>query len=615
VTQARSIPLIPENAPFTPAQRAWLNGLIAGMFAPAAPLYSAAAATLEIAVLYGSQSGTAEGLAKKLVKELKAKGHAAILSSLEGYVPAELASKKYAVLIVSTYGDGDPPDNVQPFYEELCLQHLPYLQNLSYAVLALGDSHYEHFCGFGKDLDARLESLGATRICPRVDCDVDVDQPFAKFKTSLLQELDLLAPGPKPGPQQRPGLEQMLVLAQTLASSPPALNGDSSNGHGKPSAAAPVAAHTRDNPYLSPLIDKRPLTREVSSKQTLHLAFSLAESSLRYESGDALGVVAQNNPHLVDDILRLLSFTGEEPVEVSKVGLLPLREALLHHLTITKLSRKLITAYSTKGQCEPLQRLLIPDQTAHLEDYTYGREFIDLLLEYPGVIKEPSEVVALLPRLTPRLYSISSSPAAHSGEVHTTVAVVRYRTCDRDRGGVCSTLLGDRIPVGERVPVYIQQNKKFRLPSDSSTPIIMIGPGTGIAPFRSFLHERRMLGHSGRNWLFFGERSAATDFLYREELESMLADGHLTRLDTAFSRDQAHKIYVQDKMLEHAALFWNWLQEGAGIYVCGDASRMAKDVHHTLHKIVEQQGNMTAEAAAEFVQTLKDQHRYHRDVY
>ncbi len=377
MTQARSIPLIPENAPFTPAQRAWLNGLIAGMFAPAAPL-DPAPAMLEIAVLYGSQSGTAEGLAKKLVKELKAKGHTATLSSLEGYVPAELAGQKYAVLIVSTYGDGDPPDNVQPFYQELCLQHLPYLQNLSYAVLALGDSHYEHFCGFGKDLDARLESLGATRICPRVDCDVDVDQPFAGFKTSLLQELDLLAPGtkqrPKPGPQQKPGLEQMLALAQNLVTSTAGSNGNSSNGHGEPPAAAPAVAHTRDNPYLSPLIDKRPLTREVSSKQTLHLAFSLAESGLRYESGDALGVVAQNNPHLVDDILRLLSFTGEEPVEVTKVGSLSLREALLHHLTITRLSRKLVTAFSAKGQCEPLQRLLTPDQTAHLEDYTYGRE-------------------------------------------------------------------------------------------------------------------------------------------------------------------------------------------------------------------------------------------------
>jgi sulfite reductase (NADPH) flavoprotein alpha-component len=311
----------------------------------------------------------------------------------------------------------------------------------------------------------------------------------------------------------------------------------------------------------------------------------------------------------------LLSFSGEEPVEVAKVGSLSLREALLHHLTITKLSRKLIASYSTKGQCAPLQQLLTPEHATHLEDYTYGREFIDLLLEYPGVIQEPSEVVALLPKLAPRLYSISSSPTAHSGEVHTTMAVVRYRTCDRERGGVCSTLLGDRVPVGERVPVYIQPNKMFRLPQDSSAPIIMIGPGTGVAPFRSFLHERRALGHSGRNWLFFGERSAATDFLYRDELESMLADGHLSRLDTAFSRDQAHKIYVQDKMFEQAALFWSWLQEGASIYVCGDATRMAKDVHNTLHKIVEQKGNMSTESAADFVEALKDQHRYHRDVY
>lgn len=598
--QVRSVPLIPEDAPFTPAQRAWLNGFIAGMFAPAAPP-PPAPAKLEIAVLYGSQSGNAEGLGKKLVKELKSKGHLATLSSLEGYPSVELASKKNAVLIVSTYGEGDPPDNVQPFYEQLCLQQLPYLGNLSYAVFALGDSHYEHFCQFGKDLDAKLKSLGAIRICPRVDSDVDLDQPFAAFKSSLLQELDSLAAGAK---------EPSAIPAASL-------NGNSSNGHGSSHTAAPTATtvHTRDNPYLSPLIDKRPLTREVSSKQTLHLAFSLAESSLRYESGDALGVVAQNNPQLVDDILRLLSFSGEETVEVAKMGLLPLREALLHHLTITKLSRKLITAYSTKGRCVPLQRLLTPEQTTHLEDYTYGREFIDLLLEYPGVIHEPSEVVALLPRLTPRLYSISSSPTAHSGEVHTTVAVVRYRTCDRERGGVCSTLLGDRLPVGERVPVYIQPNRKFRLPQDSAAPIIMIGPGTGIAPFRSFLHERQALGHSGKNWLFFGERSAATDFLYREELESMIADGHLTRLDTAFSRDQAHKIYVQDKMLEQAAPLWSWLQEGASVYVCGDASRMAKDVQNALHKIVEQQGNMSAEAASDFVQTLKDQHRYHRDVY
>jgi sulfite reductase (NADPH) flavoprotein alpha-component len=388
--------------------------------------------------------------------------------------------------------------------------------------------------------------------------------------------------------------------------------GDASNGHG---TIPEVGPHTRDNPYLSALIDKHALTHDVSSKLTLHLGFSLAGSGLQYEPGDAMGVVPQNNPDLVQDILKLLSFSGEEPVVMPKAGALTLREALLHHLTITKLSRKLVSSYSAKGQCVPLQSLLVPEQQMHLDDYTHGREFVDLLIEYPGVIKEPAEVVALLPRLTPRLYSISSSPVVHVGEVHTTLAVVRYRTFDRERGGVCSTFMADRVPVGERLPIYIQQNKRFRLPQESSAPIIMIGPGTGIAPFRSFLYERRALGHSGRNWLFFGERSAATDFLYREELESMVADGHLTRLDTAFSRDQAHKIYVQDRMLEHGAQLWSWLQEGASIYVCGDANHMAKDVHHTLLRIVEQEGNMNAIAAAELVQSLKDQHRYHRDVY
>ena len=374
-------------------------------------------------------------------------------------------------------------------------------------------------------------------------------------------------------------------------------------------------AHTRDNPYPSLLLERRSLTRDVSSKQTVHIAFALPDAGLHYEPGDAMGVIAQNDPALVDEILKLLSFPGDAPVDLGKGGSVPLREALLRHLTITRLSRKLVTAYCAKGHCEPLQKLLVPEQSQHLEAYTHGREFIDLLLEYPHVLTEPAEVAGLLSRMTPRLYSISSSPAAHPGEVHTTVAAVRFRSHDRERGGVCSTLLADRVPVGERWPIYIQVNKRFRLPSDTSAPVIMIGPGTGIAPFRSFLHERRVLGHPGRNWLFFGERSAATDFLYGEELTAMQADGHLSRLDTAFSRDQANKIYVQDRMREQGALFWQWLEQGAAVYVCGDATRMAKDVHHALLQIVEHEGSMTAEAAAAYVQTMKDQHRYHRDVY
>jgi sulfite reductase (NADPH) flavoprotein alpha-component len=262
-----------------------------------------------------------------------------------------------------------------------------------------------------------------------------------------------------------------------------------------------------------------------------------------------------------------------------------------------------------------LFNLLVPEQQAHLEKYSYDRGLIDLLHDYPGVLRDPADLVAMLPPLTPRLYSISSSPSAHSGEIHTTVAVVRYRSHNRERGGVCSTLLADRTGTGESLPVYIQPNKRFRLPSNPRAPIVMIGPGTGIAPFRSFLHERRALNHTGRNWLFFGERSAATDFLYREELESMHKDGHLYRLDLAFSRDQDQKIYVQDRMLEQSSELFRWLEEGASLYVCGDASRMAKDVDATLHTIVQKHRDCAREAAADYVQQLKDEHRYHRDVY
>jgi sulfite reductase (NADPH) flavoprotein alpha-component len=347
----------------------------------------------------------------------------------------------------------------------------------------------------------------------------------------------------------------------------------------------------------------------------MHMAFSIADSNLKYEAGDACGVVPQNDHELVEDIIATLNFGPQAPVQLQKSGATTLIDALTHHLQITRLTRKMIEAYATIGNCQTLFGLLVPGNQAHLEKYTWDRGLIDLIHDYPGVLLNPADLVAMLPKLSPRLYSISSSPYAHAGEIHTTVAVVRYRSHNRERGGVCSTLLADRTKTGDRRPIYIQPNRKFRLPTASDTPVIMIGPGTGVAPFRAFLHERRALAATGKNWLFFGERSASTDFLYREELESMLSDGHLARLDTAFSRDQERKIYVQDRMVEQGALFWSWLQEGASAYVCGDASRMAKDVDAALHHIVEEQGGLDQEAAKDYVQTLKDEHRYHRDVY
>lgn len=602
-----NVPYIPDNAPFTPEQRAWLNGLFAGMFS-SSPQHATAAAkpSHRIAVLYASQSGTAEGLARKLAKELKAQGHVPAVSTLVGYTPAALAAEKYALILASTYGDGEAPDGVQPFYEQLCLEHFPRFEGLSYAVFALGDNHYEHFCKFGCDLDNKLASLGANPLLSRVECDVEAAEPFEQWKSVLFPRLNEIAAAR--ATTVRDSGTKIAESKQGREASGPVVKTDLS---GKPSSA-PIPS--RDNPALAPIVDKRNLAKIDSSKETLHLAFSIEGTGISYEAGDACGVIPNNDLNLVAEILQLLRFNGNERVECGKNISTTLHDSLAHHLQITRLTRKTVSEYAALGRCSKLMDLLSADHRAQLDAYIFDRGLIDLLIEFPGVVGDPSELVAMLPKLTPRLYSISSSPLAHTGQIHTTVAVVRYSSHNRDRGGVCSTLFADRAAIADRLPIYIQPNKKFRLPQ-SDTPIIMIGPGTGIAPFRGFLHERRALGAKGRNWLFFGERSAKTDYLYREELEAMRADGHLTRLDTAFSRDQADKVYVQDKMIEQGAMFWTWLQDGASVYVCGNASRMAKDVHTALHSIVAQQGAMSSDAAEEYVQTMKDEHRYHRDVY
>jgi sulfite reductase (NADPH) flavoprotein alpha-component len=544
----QTVPSIPENAPFTPEQRNWLNGFLAGLFSQATANNLPAAESLrslKIAVLYASQSGTAEGLARKLVKELKAKGHVASLNSFEGYTPAALFGERYAILIASTYGEGEPPESARPFYDQLCLQHFPAAENLSYAVLALGDSNYEHFCKFGIDLDKKLSSLAGTQLCERVDSDVDVDDAFAMWKEGLFRSLDEVV-------DPRSAKANRTVLA------------DSSLDAVKENSAKNA---TREKPYLATLIEKRPLTNEVSSKQTIHIALDIKEGDVRYEAGDACGVTAQNDPMLVEEVLHVLKFDGSVEVQLPKGLRIPLKSALLEHLQITRLSRKIIESYATIGNCQHLFDLLAVGEQKQFGAYVYDRGLIDLLLDYPGVLREPADLVAILPSLSPRLYSISSSPVAHDGQLHTTVAVVRYRSHGRQRSGVCSTLLADRKRTGERLPIYIQPNKRFRLPADTTAPIIMIGPGTGIAPFRAFLHERRALQHPGKNWLFFGERSAATDFLYREELEGMHKEGHLSRLDLAFSRDQQQKIYVQDRMREQGGELFRWLEEGASVYV------------------------------------------------
>ena len=595
----KRVPYIPDNAPFSSEQRAWLNGLLAGIFSTVPAQAAESRPSPRVAVLYASQSGTAEGLARKLAKELKAQGYSPSISTLVGYTPAALAAERYALILASTYGDGAAPDGVQPFYEQLCLEHFPRMEKLSYAVFALGDRHYEHFCRFGAELDAKLAALGANPLCRRAESDVEVDEPFAAWKSDVLARLGDLARGR--AHSTTPSIASPAPSVLTPGGAKP-----------KPGTEKPI---TRDNPLLAPLIERRPLTQSQSSNVTLHLAFAIDGSSLRYESGDSCGVIPKNDQLLVSEILQILHFNGNETVTAGSNGAITLHDALTNHLVITRLSRKIVQEYATRGKCVPLLEMLAPEQKTILEKYIHDRGIVDLLSEYPGVIEDPADLVAILPKLTPRLYSICSTPHVHAGQIQLTVAVVRYASHNRERGGVCSTLFADRVSLSEKLPIYIQPNKKFKLPADPDSPMIMIGPGTGIAPFRAFLHERRALGHRGKNWLFFGSRSAKSDFLYRDELESMHADGHLSRLDTAFSRDQDDKVYVQDRMLQHAPQFWRWVQEGASIYVCGDASRMAKDVHAALCQIVEKEGAMPHEAAQDYVASLKDHHRYHRDVY
>ncbi len=613
----QSIPYIPESAPFSPEQRAWLNGFLAGLFstAPGTDAQPAARpASLRFGVYFASQTGTAERLAKNMVKELKASGHAAELASLEKLTPGQLAREENALIFASTYGEGDPPESARAFREQLFSDSAPRLQALRYSVFCLGDRHYEHFCKFGVELDERLAALGATRLLDRMESDVDVDEPFEAWKSELKPRLSLEAEG-----QTAPPGNHTQTLVQPALPHGAASAGEASLGNGsalaKAAAAEPAHLHTRDNPYQAPLLERRPLTSDISSKLTMHLRFALEDSALHYQAGDACGVVAQNDPALVDEILALVPFDGNTAIEIPKLGATTVREALLHHLQPTRLTRKIVQHFAEKSGAKELTALLPPEQAVHLDTYMYDRGLIDLLAGFPGVLTEAAELPAILPRLAPRLYSISSSPAAHRREVHCTVAVVRYNAHNRERGGIASTMLADRVDPGQRLPIYIQPNKRFRLPGDPATPMIMVGPGTGIAPFRAFLHERQALGHAGRNWLFFGERSASTDFLYRCELQAMCESGHLTRLDTAFSRDQAHKIYVQDRMVEHGAELWRWLDEGAQFFVCGDAGRMAKDVDAALHSLIETHGGFDPEAAREYVSGMHDNGRYHRDVY
>jgi sulfite reductase (NADPH) flavoprotein alpha-component len=601
MTPQSSFPFIPDNAPFTPSQRAWLNGFLAGMFCQTAVPGGAALPTLaakpKLNVLFGSQCGNAESIAKRLVKEAKKQGYDATIGALEKVTPAALAQEKCALIVTSTWGQGDPPDNAVKFWEKLKAENNLKLAGLNYSVLALGDSNYQYFCGFGKALDSRLEALGAKRIYERVDCNVDFEAGAARWQNGIfeaLKNLDLVGG---------------------------ALNSNGS-GNGAAPLLEPVPAeekpggYSRKNPFSARLLVNRKLTGEGSEKDTRHYEISLQGSGLTYEAGDALGIMPTNSPELVDEILEALDYDGGEEVSSPEGEKMPIRLALLREYQIRAPDLEFLKAMADHAAADQyLKELINADVGAELDKFLWGREIIDFLLESPGVKFEPEEFVSLLKKLQPRLYSMASSLKAHPKEVHLTVDTVRYEIHGRTRKGVCSNFLAERAGKDMPVPVFIQTSRHFRVPENGDVPIIMVGPGTGIAPFRAFLEERKATGAKGGNWLFFGAQKSSCDFFYKGELEMYQSEGVLTRFDTAFSRDQNYKIYVQTRMMEKAKELWNWLEQGADFYVCGDASRMAKEVDKALHEIVKIAGDHSEEAAGEYIQKLKCDKRYQRDVY
>jgi sulfite reductase (NADPH) flavoprotein alpha-component len=552
-----TVPIIPDSAPFSTEQRAWLNGFLAGLLSrgesSAATAGTPATEKPRLLIAYGSQSGNAETLAKRLGKDASSRGFAARVAGLDSVQPAQILEDANLLVITSTWGEGDMPDNAAPFWDKINQNgSSPKLEGVRFSVLALGDKNYgDTFCLAGRKLDERLAALGAVRVHPRVDCDVDFDEPAKQWSDGVWTALQN---GGGPGLLVAPANgSAATVLAEVEEES---------------------AGYTKKKPFPAPLIANLKLNGERSSKDTRHIAFSLAGSGLVYETGDALGVFVQNCPEVVAGVIAAHGCDEGAPVLLPDGGEAPLIEALQKHYEVRAL---------------------------------HGKS--------PAAPVSPADFVANLRKLQPRLYSIASSLKAHPEEVHLCIGAVRYEKDGVAHKGVASTFLADRLAAGDTTGVYVHTAKHFRVPANSDTPIIMVGPGTGIAPFRAFLEERQATGAKGRNWLFFGDQKRKHDFLYEEQILAWLKDGHLTRLDTAFSRDQEQKVYVQDRMMSAASEVWQWLDSGAHFYVCGDASRMAKDVDAALHAIIQQQGGKSADDAAAYVAEMKTTKRYARDVY
>ncbi len=577
-------PHIPLDAPYSDSQRAWLSGFFAGMHThmlqSAGSVNQADARVINI--LYGSQTGNAESIAHDAANIAKTHGLKPLVKSMDEVEINHLAAMEYLLIVTSTYGEGEMPDNAQMLWETVSADSAPALNNMKFSVLALGDTSYDLFCQAGIDWDRRLAELGATRIYDRTDCDVDFEEPAANWISAVI-------------PHMADGASTTVIV--DIEAGP-----------------AEKSQYNRKNPFPAKMLVNRLLTAEVSSKETRHYEISITGSGLSYEAGDALCVVPTNCPKLVADILKAIGCKGDEDEPVNGESI-ALHEALRTQFEIKLPSKEFVEEIASRSGDQELNGILESGDKDKLADYLWGRDILDLLLQFPQVEFSAAEFISLLKPLQHRAYSISSSGKMYPDTVHLTVASVRYESYSRQHKGVCSTFLADLVDDETEVRVFFTPNKVFRVPDDNSLPMIMVGPGTGIAPFRAFLQEREYRNASGKNWLFFGDRNAATDFIYREELEAMQQRGLLNRLDLAFSRDQEEKIYVQDRMRANGAELFAWLEQGGYFFVCGDAYHMAKDVDKALHDVIAEHGKLSEQQAIDYVNQLKKDKRYVRDVY
>lgn len=578
----------------TDQQKIWLTGYLSAQAALAgseavtsAP--SAAApvqpVSKDVTVLYGSQTGNSEGLAKKTAQHLEEKGFQVTLSSMSDFKPNNLKKINNLLVIVSTHGEGDPPDNALSFHEYVHGRRAPKLDHLSFSVLSLGDSSYEFFCQTGKEFDERFLELGGTRLFDRVDCDLDYDEPFSEWLQGVASSLS---------EGEAVSLPQESAGANNQA----------------------VSEYSRTNPFYAEVLENINLNGRGSNKETRHLELSLEGSGLVYEPGDSLGIYPTNDPALVDELIQTCGWNAEESVTVHKNGdTLPLKEALTSHFEITVLTKPLLQKIAELTKSESLHALLEEGNEEKLKEYIAGRDLVDAARDFGPFEGTAADFTSILRKIPARLYSIASSLKANDEEVHLTIGAVRYDAHGRERQGVCSILCAERLQPGDTLPVYIQHNQNFKLPQDPDAPIIMVGPGTGIAPFRSFMQEREEMGANGKSWLFFGDQHFVTDFLYQTEWQKWLKDGVLTKMDVAFSRDTEEKVYVQHQMKKQSKELFEWLEQGAYVYICGDEKHMAHDVHNTLLSIIQEEGAMSKEKAESYLANLQQQKRYQRDVY